>query len=66
MAEGETPEADRTEAASHKRLQQAREDGNIAVHHEFNDGPTFAVGTATLRPWGGARRDAHRPGGPRR
>lgn len=58
MAEGETPEEDRTEAASHKRLQKAREDGNIAVSREFNAVAGFAVGTAALMSVGGGLRDS--------
>jgi flagellar biosynthesis protein FlhB len=57
MAE-DSPQEDRTEAASHKRLQTAFDDGNIPIGREFNAVAGFAVGAMVLVAVGGSLRDA--------
>jgi flagellar biosynthesis protein FlhB len=54
----DSPQEDKTEAASHKRLEKAFEDGNIPIGREFNAVFGFAAGTFALVAVGGSLRDA--------
>jgi flagellar biosynthetic protein FlhB len=54
----QAPQEDKTEAASHKRLEKAFEEGNIPLGREFNAVAGFAAGTMALVIVGGTLRDA--------
>jgi len=54
----DSPQEDRTEAASHKRLEKAFEEGNLPISREFNAVAGFAAGTVALVSLGGSLRDA--------
>src|SRR3954453_20604188 len=53
MADDETPQEDRTEAPSHKRLEKAFDEGSVPLGKEFNAVAGFAAGTAALVSLGG-------------
>jgi flagellar biosynthesis protein FlhB len=53
----DSPQEDRTEAASQKRLQKAHEEGNVPLGRDFNAVAGFAAGTMALLSFGGGIRD---------
>ncbi|MES1206064.1 MAG: EscU/YscU/HrcU family type III secretion system export apparatus switch protein [Pseudomonadota bacterium] len=58
MAEEEAPQEDKTEAPSHKRLQDAANKGNVPLGRDFNAVAGFVAGTAALVAVGGPLRDS--------
>jgi flagellar biosynthesis protein FlhB len=58
MADEQAAQEDRTEAASHKRLEKAFDEGNVPLGKDFNAVAGFAAGTLALVSVGGTLRDA--------
>jgi flagellar biosynthesis protein FlhB len=58
VAEGESPDEDKSEAASQKRLDKAFEEGNVPLGRDFNAVLGFAAGTMALMAVGGSLRDS--------
>jgi flagellar biosynthetic protein FlhB len=54
----DTPEEDKTEAPSSKRLEKAFEEGQVPLGRDFNAVAGFAAGTAVLVVTGGTLRDS--------